>query len=77
MTKKAVLVEFSILTRVIVDVPEGQSVDSDEMFETTGGKALDNIRRYVSEDIHYPYLENIVEINEDTEVPFGTLDEDE
>lgn len=66
--KKAFLVNFSITTRVEVDVPEDfNEYDSDSNgFEEVVAEARDNI---LEKPMNYLYEEN-VEIREDTECPY-------
>ena len=79
--KKAFLVRFDLQTRVIADVPEGFSPNDcnliipehEEAFSSIVEKAVNNIM-----DIPYNYLYNEnAEVEEDTECPYGTLEEEE
>lgn len=79
MPKKAFLVEFAPRTRVIVDIP-----DDVDPCEKTDGVPMDKwheivraARDKMARDIgDYLYGDNVSEIIEDTECPFGTFSED-
>ena len=65
--KKAVLVKFEIMTRMIVEADEnGKVSESEKEFavESAIGKIGDDIENYLCPD-------NLAEIADDTEVPFG------
>ena len=66
--KRAFLVNFSVTTRVVVDVPEDFDVwDSDsKAFEDIVSEARDNI---LDRPFNYLYEEN-AEVREDTECPY-------
>jgi hypothetical protein len=76
MPKKAVLVNFSTWVRVVVDLPEGADPSDDQYFDTISEAAIKQFRKYVREDDDYPYPENIREIEEDVELPYGEAPED-
>lgn len=71
MTKIAVLVEVSVKTRVVVDVPEGKDIESEDVSELISNKAIEKVRNNTFENKDYPYVENVVNIEEDTEVPYS------
>jgi|GEM_PF-6068327 len=77
MPKKAVLVTLETMVRVVVDLPEGVEPDSDEAFDVVSKAAIENIRSAVYETPDYPYPENITEITEDLEIPYGEAPEDQ
>lgn len=76
MSKKAVLVNFGIKTRVIVDIPEGKTLDDDEVFDMVSDAAIKQIKHYAATDDSFPYPENIIEIDYDYELPYGEAPED-
>lgn len=69
--KTAVLVEYSIRTRVIVDLPQDASIDDETYWERIAEAAQSQIRDYVKTDKYYPYPDDIVELELDTEVPYN------
>lgn len=76
MEKKAVLVDFSTRVRVIVELPKDANVNDDEHFDTIAEAAVKQVRDHFYSDSRYPYYDNIMDIDEDFEIPFGTLTED-
>ncbi len=70
---KAISVEVSLMTRVIV--PDDFNVDDlrDEDYKTLREKALPRLKDILETDM----CENLGEIKDDEEVPFGELDEDQ
>lgn len=81
MPKKAFLVEFAPRTRVIVDVPDGFDPDNVNFVRESDRIAYDAIIRAAREKItldaaNYLYGDNLSEIVEDVECPFGTFSED-
>ena len=74
MAKKALLVEFLPMTRIIVDIPDGQYVDEwvdkhvDEVVKKARGNMLKAIDEYLIGDNMAVY--------EDTEIPDGELSND-
>ena len=78
MAKVALLVEFTPCTRVVVDIPEGVSVEewlsNDENFGELSTKARNQMLENGIED--YLYGDNM-SWEEDTECPYGTLKEEE
>lgn len=74
MSKIAYLVDFSIRTRVVVDVDDNlEEKDpwmNDGLFDDVYSKAYDNV---LSDLPNYLSCENITEIDEDTECPAGTF----
>lgn len=81
MAKKALLVEYCIRTRVIVDVPEDMNdfsqayKDSENVFDKIAEAARDNIIDNGVED--YLIGDNITEIELDHELPYGELEDEE
>lgn len=80
--KTAFLVDFDPRTRVVVEVPENFSLDKswEEMTEEER-TAFDNIietarRQILANPQEYLTGDNLCQIEEDTECPFGTFDED-
>ena len=77
MPKKAFLVDYSIRTRVVVDVPADKTDNSpqrdDELFAIVADAAQEKISRSAGE---YLCRENVVKATEDTDCPFGMLLED-
>jgi len=76
MSKQALLVDFSIRTRVVVDLPNGADLNDDKYFDTIAKAAIEKVRQGVMEDEHYPYGDNITEIEYDEEIPYGEAPED-
>jgi len=63
MDKKAKLVEFSIMTRVLVDDKvDGQALEL-QAFHLAKNKILDDPRSFL-------YIENMIEIEDDEECPY-------
>lgn len=69
--KTAVLVEYSIRTRVIVDLPQDASIHNETYWERIADAARLQIKDYVKTDKYYPYPDDIVELELDTEVPYN------
>lgn len=81
MPKKAFLVEFAPRTRVIVDVPDGFDPDNVNFVRESDSAAYDAIicaaREKISRDtVNYLCGDNVSELEDDIECPFGTFDED-
>lgn len=76
MPKTAILVEQSIWTRVVVDIPEDADPNDDKYFDIIDEAVRNNIRGYIKNDPTYPYGENITKIERDTEIPYGDAPED-
>ena len=73
--KKAYLVEFAVKVRVVADIPEIELTEEEE--ETLiGNMAIQKIRQHARDDNQYPYIENLAFIEEDIEVPYGSLDDE-
>lgn len=77
MTKKALLVTYQPTTRIVVNIPEGMTID--EYTETING--LDTVHSFASEKMKsniddYLSIENM-DIMEDTECPYGTFDDEQ
>ena len=73
MAKVALLVDFEPRTRVVVDIPDGVSVEEwlekQENFDAVAQKARDNMLEEIN---NYLMGENMY-WQEDTECPFGSL----
>lgn len=80
--KAAFLVEFNPCTRVVVDVPEGFSLGKfwedmteeeheayDYIVQAAREKIFSQVEQYINGD-------NIAGVEEDTECPYGTFNED-
>ena len=81
MPKKAFLVEFAPCTRVIVDVPDGFDPNNVNLVRESDKNAFDAIVRAARGKItlnaaNYLDGDNLSEIVEDVECPFGTFSED-
>ena len=81
MTKKAYLVTFVTTTRVTVDVPEDFDVHDCNLILEEHKKAWDSIVKEARENIlenpeGYICNDNIDEIKEDKECPYGTFEGD-
>lgn len=76
LAKRAVLVNFNVWTRVVVDIPEHADVNDDMYFDTIANAAIKQFRENIKEDKHYPYPDNIVDIEDDIEIPYGEAPED-
>lgn len=72
MTKKAFLVDISIRTRVIVDIPDECSDHNPETNDGLWKEIADKAEIQVGEDIwDYLIYDNVTEITEDTEMPYN------
>lgn len=71
-SKKAYLVEYSIRTRVIVPTPD-EDLTEEKLLDLVNNVARRKIRENIKDDNGYPYEENIVEIKQDTEVPYDPI----
>ena len=76
MAKKAFLVDFSVRTRVVVNLPERKKEttelndnDVDIIASAARDKILSDAKDYICPD-------NLTEINEDFECPYGTFSKD-
>lgn len=76
MPKQALLVDFNIRTRVVVDLPENADPNDDEYFDDIARAAIEKVRQGVTENEDYPYGENITDIEYDEEIPYGKALED-
>lgn len=81
MPKKAFLVEFAPRTRVIVDVPDGFDPNNVNFVRESDKDAFDAIVRAARGKItlnvaNYLDGDNLSEIVEDVDCPFGTFSED-
>lgn len=81
MSKRAFLVEFAPRTRVIVDVPDGFDPNNVNFVRESDKDAFDAIVRAARGKItldaaNYLDGDNLSEIVEDVECPFGTFSED-
>ena len=80
--KTAFLVDFNPRTRVVVEVPDNFSIDKSwEKMTEEEHDAYDYIIQRAREQIlmsaeEYLTGDNLSQIEEDTECPFGTFDED-
>lgn len=74
MPKKAFLVGFGPLTRIVVDVPEGYNPAEDG--DVTDGIIRAAREKMLSDAANYLCGDNCDCLEEDTECPFGTLQED-
>jgi hypothetical protein len=76
MSKVAFLVDYSIMTRVVVDIPNDVNVgdinENDEIWAKIAQAANEKMKK----DMSVFCCDNIIEINEDTECPFGTFTSD-
>lgn len=76
MAKVAFLVDYSIRTRVIVDIPDNINPmdikDCDPIWDKIVATANENVKTNPSVFSH----DNVVEIEEDMECPFGTFEFD-
>ena len=70
--KRAYLVEYSIITRVLVDVEDEELNDIEEELKVISA-AEDNIRYSISD---YLCSDNIASIELDVQCPYGTLKQD-
>ena len=66
--KKAYLVTFEITTRVVVDVEADPNINDDAWNEVVS-EACDNLYNQSSR-----FGENVLEIREDEECPYGTFE---
>lgn len=78
--KKAYLVSFAPMTRVVIDVPEG--VNPEEMADGISrekfNEAVRKAREQMAENLgDYLYGENVDVFEEDVECPYGTLNGEE
>ncbi len=75
MPKKAYLVDYSIRTRVVVDVPKDKIDNTprsdDELFGLIASEARDHILRNGAAQYLCP--DNVMEIHDDYECPAGAL----
>jgi hypothetical protein len=71
--KKAFIADFSVKTRVIVDIPEGMKEGSDEELNLIAKKASERIHHCGAESYITP--DNVIEIEEDTECPYADGEE--
>ena len=73
--KRAYLVEFSIKTRVVVEIPQDKANNSpnkdDELFAIIADTAIDKI---ASNPRGYLVRENVDDLVEDWECPVGTFE---
>lgn len=69
--KTAVLVEYNIRTRVLVDLPQGAGINDEVYWERIADAARLQIKDYVKTDKYYPYPDDIIELELDTEVPYN------
>lgn len=76
MAKIALLVDFEPRTRVVVDIPEGVSLDewmeNQENFDSVAKLARENMLKDIN---NYLMGENMY-WDEDNECPFGTFSDD-
>lgn len=77
MPKQAVLVTFTVQTRVVVDIPEGSDLYEDSNFGQISKAAIENVRNNTMESPNYPYAENIAIIEMADEVPFNKENDEE
>lgn len=77
MPKQAVLVTFTVKTRVVVDIPEGSDLYEDSNFGQISKAAVEKVRKNTIESPGYPYAENIAIIEIDDEVPFNKENDEE
>ena len=73
MAKVALLVDFAPRTRVVVDVPEGMSVEDYLEDNTNYDKVVAQARAQMCEEIENYLSGENMEWNEDSECPFGTF----
>ena len=73
--KKAFLVDVVLRTRVVVDVPDNWN-ENDDVLDNIGQVACDRLTGFVMSGDNPICIDNVGEIEEDMEVPFGELDED-
>lgn len=73
--KKAFLVDVVLRTRVVVDVPDNWN-ENDDVLDNIGQVACDRLTGFVMSGDNPICLDNVGEINEDSEVQYGELDED-
>lgn len=72
--KKAFLVSFDVMTRVVIDVPEGASVEDIENDDKLFDQLVSQARDHVLEDpFNYLCGDNLSETQEDEECPYGTF----
>ena len=77
MSKQAFLVDYSIRTRVVVDIPDNIAPDSDEWFNIISKEARRKADDFVKSG-DSPFIgENVTEINPDSECPAGTFKDEE
>jgi hypothetical protein len=73
--KKAFLVDVVLRTRVVVDVPDNWD-ENDDVLDNIGQVACDRLTDFVMSGDNPICLDNVGEINEDSEIPYGELDDD-
>lgn len=73
--KTAYLVDFSIRTRVVVDMPSRRWKDlSDEDFLRIAKAASEHLTELIRKGDDVFNIDNLTEVNEDIECPAGTLE---
>jgi hypothetical protein len=72
--KKAFLVDVTLRTRVIVDVPENWD-ENETTLDKIGLIACEKLTEQIRSNENPICLDNVGEIEEDYECPFGTFDE--
>jgi hypothetical protein len=72
--KKAFLVDVTLRTRVIVDVPENWD-ENETTLDKIGLIACEQLTEQIRSNENPICLDNVGEIEEDYECPFGTFDE--
>ncbi len=72
--KKAFLVDVTFRTRVIVDVPENWD-ENETTLDKIGLIACEQLTEQIRSNENPICLDNVGEIEEDYECPFGTFDE--
>ena len=75
--KKAYLMTFEVTTRVVTDVPE--DFDPKHIKDDVDDKVFDEIAekgslQIIDESVDYLLLENVSNLVEDTECPYGTYE---
>lgn len=74
MSRKAYLVEYAIKTRVVVPTPN-RELTEEELFKYVATTARNKIIANMEYDNTYPYNQDIVEIKQDTELPYDPIND--
>lgn len=75
MAKTALLVEFTPRTRIVVDIPDGQTLEDYLNDSNNFDNVVKAARANMTKDIeNYLFGDNIGNIEEDTECPYGSID---